>query len=84
VLQNIPFVKQMCSAANRLCVAKVGQIVSLSVRNSCQTIAFAAQFGLGAIEIERVNSFDLLATELGMASLTIANALPKQVLGGRH
>jgi hypothetical protein len=49
-----------------------------------ETIAFDAQFGLGAIEIERVDSFNVLATELGMASLTIAKELRKLVLGGRH
>jgi hypothetical protein len=38
-----------------------------------QSIAFDAQFGIGAIEIEKVDSFDVLATELGVASLSVAN-----------
>jgi hypothetical protein len=49
-----------------------------------QSIAFDAQFGLGAIKIESVNSFDVLATELCVAHLSISDELPKQILGWCH
>jgi hypothetical protein len=47
-------------------------------------IAFDTQFGFGAIEVKDVNPFDVLPSELGVATLSVSNELPYQILGGRH